>query len=318
VSGSIRRPRLASHRCQRAGAHAYLCACEGQGPSLNRREEAGPPSPAVLMEQGMVRLVGGRDRVAEAGQSSMTDGLTFEVVGGHPMLLRPCGVLTAMTGPQLRSALLDCLARQPAALVVDASELTLGPSPEDEIGLLALGNVARDGQRWPGTRIAVAASEQIHRAADRLGIEETVSWCPDRASAMTQLGAVSIPPTARARIVPDRDAPGHARTAVQEFCEHQGVGGDRETAQLVASELVTNAVVHAGTAIDLTLRLMSPVLHIAVRDGGPGRPKIADVDESSESGRGLLLVDALAASWGTFFPDSGKIVWATVRIRPVP
>jgi anti-sigma regulatory factor (Ser/Thr protein kinase) len=120
---------------------------------------------------------------------------------------------------------------------------------------------------------------------------------------------------ARRRIVPDRDAPGHARSAVQEFCQLHRVGGDRDAAQLVASELVTNAVVHAGTTIELTLRLMAPMLHIGVRDGGTGRPHVADVDESSESGRGLMLVDALASSWGTFFPDTGKVVWATVRVR---
>ena len=311
MTGSPRRPRLATYRCERAGAHAY----PGTDDDAGRRRRVALSSPAVLTWQGKARMVGGSDRVAEAGQSSMIDGLSFEVVAGHPLLLCPSGVLTTMTGPQLRTALLDCLAEQPAALVVDASKVTLGTSTDDEVGLLALGNVARDSQRWPGTRIAVAAGVELHQAANRLGIQDMVSWCPDRTSAMEQLGAVDVPPTARARIVADRDAPGNARSAVQDFCERQRVGGDREAAQLVASELVTNAVVHAGTAIDLTLRLVGPVLHIAVRDGGPGRPKIADVDESSESGRGLLLVDALAASWGTFFPDNGKVVWATVRVR---
>jgi anti-sigma regulatory factor (Ser/Thr protein kinase) len=245
----------------------------------------------------------------------MVGGLTFEVVSGHPMVLRPVGVLTAVTGPQLRNALLSCLADQPAALVVDASSLALGGQADDEIGLLPLGSVARESQRWPGTRIAVAAAVELQRAAARLGIQDAVAWCPDEASAVTEVGEVPVPPTARRRIVPDRDAPGHARTAVQEFCQRQGVGGDRDAAQLVASELVTNAVVHAGTAIDLTLRLVGSTLHIAVRDGGTGRPHVADVDESAESGRGLMLVDALASSWGTFFPDAGKVVWATVRVR---
>jgi anti-sigma regulatory factor (Ser/Thr protein kinase) len=267
------------------------------------------------MGQRVVRLSGGRDRVAEAGQSSVVGGLTFEVVGGHPVVLRPTGVLTAVTGPQLRNALLACLADQPAALVVDASSLVLGPTPDDEIGLLPLGSVARESQRWPGTRIAVAAGVELHRAAARLGIQDAVAWRPDEASAMTELGEVPFPPTVRRRIVPDRDAPGHARSAVQEFCQRLGVGGDRDAAQLVASELVTNAVVHARTTIDLTLRLMTPMLHVAVRDGGTGRPHVADVNESSESGRGLMLVDALASSWGTFFPDAGKVVWATVRVR---
>jgi anti-sigma regulatory factor (Ser/Thr protein kinase) len=245
----------------------------------------------------------------------MTGGLTFEVVAGHPVVLCPSGVLTAVTGPQLRTALLSCLADQPAALVVDASSLALGPAADDEMGLLGLGNAARESQRWPGTRIAMAAASELHLAAARLGIQDSVDWCPDVASAVTELRGVATPPTARERIASDRDAPSHARAAVQAFCERQRVGGDRDAAQLVASELVTNAVVHAGTSIDLTLRLVSSVLHIAVRDLGPGRPQIADIDESAESGRGLLLVDALASSWGTFFPDNGKVVWATVPVR---
>jgi anti-sigma regulatory factor (Ser/Thr protein kinase) len=248
----------------------------------------------------------------------LNGALSIRVEMGHPMVLSPSGVLTAVTGPQLRGALLNCLADQPAALVVDASSLSLGPDAEDEVGLLALGNVARESQRWPGTLIAVAAAEPLHRAADRLGMGEGLAWCPDRASAVTELGGVSVPPMARERIVADRDAPGRARAAVQEFCQRLRVGGDREAAQLVTSELVTNAVVHTGTKIDLTLRLVGASLHIAVRDGGPGRPRITDIDESSESGRGLLLVDALASSWGTFFPDDGKVVWATVRVRELP
>jgi len=65
------------------------------------------------------------------------------------------------------------------------------------------------------------------------------------------------------------------------------------------------------------LRLIPPLLHIAVRDTGPGEARIADiVDESSPSGRGLLLVDALATAWGSFVPNAGKVVWATIRVRP--
>jgi len=73
--------------------------------------------------------------------------------------------------------------------------------------------------------------------------------------------------------------------------------------------------VHAGTAIDLTLRFLPPLLHIAVRDLAGGIPRMTGVlDESAESGRGLLLVDALAVRWGSFVPHRGKIVWAQVRV----
>jgi len=95
----------------------------------------------------------------------------------------------------------------------------------------------------------------------------------------------------------------------------RGGAGDVNEKDRIIGLLGTLILEHAGTTIELTLRLMTPALHIAVRDGGTGRPHVADVDESSESGRGLMLVDALASSWGTFFPDTGKVVWATVRVR---
>jgi anti-anti-sigma regulatory factor len=244
----------------------------------------------------------------------MRGGLAFEVVRGHPVVLRAVGVLDALTAPDVRAALLSCLAEQPAALVLDAADLTVA----DEVGLTVLAGVARESDRWPGTRLAVAAGPELFAAAGRMGIHAALPFCPDLPTAIAHVQGVPVPPTVRVHIAPDRDAPGRARAAVKAFCEQQQVGGDRDAAQLVASELVTNAVVHAGTEIDLTLRLVSGLLHLAVRDGGPGRPTITSlVEESAESGRGLLLVDALAVTWGTFFPPTGKIVWATVRIRPL-
>jgi hypothetical protein len=244
----------------------------------------------------------------------MSGGLAFEVVRGHPMVLRPVGLLDALTAPDLRAALLSCLGEQPAALVVDASDLTVA----DEVGLTVLAGVARESERWPGTRLAVAAGSELSTAADRIGIRAVLTFCPDLDTAIAHVRSVPVPPTAHVHIAPDRDAPGRARAMVQAFCQEYRVGGDRDAAQLVASELVTNAVVHTRSAIDLTLRLISGLLHIAVRDGGSGRPTIASVvEESAESGRGLLLVDALAVAWGTFYPPTGKIVWATIRVRPV-
>jgi hypothetical protein len=149
-----------------------------------------------------------------------------------------------------------------------------------------------------------------------MGIAAHVRICPDRESALNEFARHPRLPRISRRIWPDRNAPAAARGVVQEFCEAQRIGGDRDAAQLIASELVTNAVVHAGTSMELTLRLVAPHLHIAVRDGGEGHPRInGAVDESAESGRGLLLVDALASAWGSLVPSTGKIVWATVRVR---
>jgi anti-sigma regulatory factor (Ser/Thr protein kinase) len=130
-------------------------------------------------------------------------------------------------------------------------------------------------------------------------------------------GSKATDPVRRCDLEPDVDAPRMARSVVAEFCATYGIGQEREVAELIASELVTNAVRHAGTPITLTLRLTGPLLRVSVRDGSNGQVQPVQLtDETAESGRGLSLVDALAFRWGTVFLHSGKTVWATVRVRP--
>jgi anti-anti-sigma regulatory factor len=247
-----------------------------------------------------------------AGTLLMGLRLSVEVKHTHPVaVIRPRGILDAVNAADLRAALLDCIAEQPAGAVIDASGLRLG----EDIALTVLAAVARQTEDWPGTRIALAgASTEIWLAAERLGVSRYLLMFPDAEAAFSQLTSGPHPPIRRARIEPDRNAPGLARTAVAEFCHDLGVR-DHDAAQLVASELVTNAVIHARTTIDLTLRFVAPVLHIAVRDRAGGMPRLTGiVDESSESGRGLLLVDALATRWGSLLPHGGKVVWAQMRL----
>lgn len=88
-----------------------------------------------------------------------------------------------------------------------------------------------------------------------------------------------------------------------------------ETAILIISELVTNAVVHApGDHVMCELREENGRLHIAVEDQGfgPTGPQLHRVSDD-EHGRGLLLVDALSSSWGTRDTSgygAGRVVWA--------
>jgi len=244
----------------------------------------------------------------------MSGVLSFDVEQRLPVVvIRPRGILDAYTAPDLRAGLLTCLVEQPACVVIDAADLAVG----DEIGLTALIGAAQQSERWPGSRFVISAGPGFATAAERMGVARHMTVCSSIEAAWKEANQWPEPPTARQRIAPDRNAPSVARAAVHEFCEDHFLGGSGDAAQLVASELVTNAVVHAGTPIDLTLRLVMPQLHIAVRDTGAGQARIAGaVDESSESGRGLLLVDALASSWGTLLPDVGKVVWAAVRVKP--
>lgn len=84
-----------------------------------------------------------------------------------------------------------------------------------------------------------------------------------------------------------------------------------DVAVLCVSELVTNAVLHAGTASDLTLTLDEATLTLVVRDyGGPARVEPGgDSDPLRVHGRGLQLVDALASRWGSERDEVGTTVW---------
>jgi len=102
-----------------------------------------------------------------------------------------------------------------------------------------------------------------------------------------------------------------------------------ETAELIVSELVTNAV-HASTGLTGSRRAgrwvpgTPPVrfwlasdrqrVLIQVGDASDRHPALQHTGPDAESGRGLLLVESLSAEWGSYLPErsSGKIVWAIV------
>lgn len=88
-------------------------------------------------------------------------------------------------------------------------------------------------------------------------------------------------------------------------------------ALLVATELVTNAFIHAGDRCQLSARLASGILRLEVRDQGPGVPDPRDSDVQAEGGRGLMLVSGLATAWGVdAMGTSGKVVWAELVSSP--
>ncbi|WP_322734543.1 ATP-binding protein [Streptomyces ferrugineus] len=103
-------------------------------------------------------------------------------------------------------------------------------------------------------------------------------------------------------------------------------GIDRLTtvAELVMSELVTNAVVHAwGPSLRVMVdRLADDTVYLAVVDRAPRRtPELRTAGPNDVTGRGLLLVDDIAARWGhdllgPHMRPWGKRVWAELRAAP--
>jgi len=85
-----------------------------------------------------------------------------------------------------------------------------------------------------------------------------------------------------------------------------------DSAELAASELITNALLHGGGRAEVRIRGIEGGLRIGVRDGETRAPLVAVTSEASMTGRGLRLVTALTARWGVTPLDDGKEVWAVV------
>jgi anti-sigma regulatory factor (Ser/Thr protein kinase) len=102
-----------------------------------------------------------------------------------------------------------------------------------------------------------------------------------------------------------------ARRFIAEFCiASQLSEDDCHTAALLTSELVTNAVRYGGSRATLEARRPGGVLRISVEDDNPELPEEGlSPPYRAESGRGIMLVDALAARWGVEKHSGGKAVW---------
>jgi anti-sigma regulatory factor (Ser/Thr protein kinase) len=143
---------------------------------------------------------------------------------------------------------------------------------------------------------------------------------------MTALTHTVCPPTC---IPFQRRYPAHpasvsrARHAIADAARH-GLDADSpdliDSINLLASELISNAVTHTGSEpddlIEVTLWISDHHLWLAVADNAPDQPTLRAPGDDATGGRGLLLVTAIAAAWGVLprATGTGKVVFAGLAL----
>ncbi|MEU8820793.1 hypothetical protein [Actinoplanes sp. NPDC048796] len=155
----------------------------------------------------------------------------------------------------------------------------------------------------PGTARLLRAGQGRVAVVDT--VEEALAIEPRRR--VTSISEMLLPVSGAAR---------HARDLATEACLRWGLDHLTGPAGLITGELVTNAVTHANTMIDLRLTRGRRYLIVAVRDGSsalPVLPPSGSLDPAAP--RGLLVVNAAALRWGTLPMTGGKVVRAALRVQ---
>ncbi|GGZ84473.1 hypothetical protein GCM10010389_23430 [Streptomyces echinoruber] len=107
----------------------------------------------------------------------------------------------------------------------------------------------------------------------------------------------------------------HARRFTRRTLRQWGVREETDVILLVVSELVTNALVHTDGPVRLYLTLLGNRLRVAVADTSPRTPvKPTRIGWEATGGRGILLVEAMSAAWGTVPAGGGKQVWSDILL----
>jgi anti-anti-sigma regulatory factor/anti-sigma regulatory factor (Ser/Thr protein kinase) len=231
------------------------------------------------------------------------------------------GSINLFTAPQVQRVLLKDLAERPYAIICDLS----GVEAIDPVCATVFSTVANHpSSDWPATAFLLCgARPPVAEVLERLAVPHFLPVYDSVEAALDQVAA--RPPFLRdeLRLAPTATAPAAARLYVRDVLQYWRLalpGQDViDRAELLADELVTNAIVHARTSLKLRLELHGDLLHIGVHDASPRLLRVVPDDPEAESGRGLRLVEQLSTAWGVHRGrDGGKVVWCTLRLWRQP
>ncbi|MEV6368269.1 ATP-binding protein [Micromonospora musae] len=250
------------------------------------------------------------ERPATVGQETASGPCRVEA-DESSAVVRVLGLLEPAGVPAVRDALLTRLSERPGPVVVDLTHLWVA----DPATRSVFADVQREVAGWPAAGLLLCDPAV---AGD--GPDPALAGVPVLPSLDAALAALARSPMAAvlsADFAPVVDAARQARGLVAEGCRRWGVPALVEVGGIAVTELVNNVVAHAGTPMTVRIAPAGEALHLSVRDHSPRPPAfVGPAATTSIGGRGLLLVDALADSWGSTPLPDGKLVWCVLPAAP--
>lgn len=221
---------------------------------------------------------------------------TLDIPGASAVLL---GVAAA-TAAGARSVICDLeglrdTPEQHLLTVFPATQHRIGPWPQHDLHL-------------------AAASPFLARQLRQVRIDRFVAVHPTLDDALSVTHALESALHRHLELAPDLDSPARARHCLDALPK-AGFKVWHDPAELVISELTTNALRHTSKPFTLALALMPTQLLISVTDATRQEPILRPVRYASGGGRGMQLVDAVSHSWGVrLIHQGGKSVWASIAV----
>lgn len=178
---------------------------------------------------------------------------------------------------------------------------------------------------WPGALTVAHGQEHgqregcLHQAAPQIADVYVATWRRPRdlAEALAALGRVSHH-AASFVLAGGVDAAGEARRRLRALAQRWGALDSACVAELLLSELVTNASRHGAPPIEVRVSLADRCLRLIVGDRGQALPFVVPAGARGDHGRGLVLVGALSRAWGVVVRPGAKDVWVVLEEVAAP
>jgi serine phosphatase RsbU (regulator of sigma subunit)/anti-sigma regulatory factor (Ser/Thr protein kinase) len=308
------------------GHDTHAAAVMGQLRIVLRAYAAEGHPPATVMARASVFLHElDTDRFATClyAEADLATGVVQVVRAGHidPLVRRPdrtCRRITVEGGLPLG------LSAEFGSLDYPVSTLELDPGHTLLLctdGLVEQPGADLDDGMRDLTELIASGPEDVRRLADMLiDLAEERGGDDDVALLLLHRRGLDAPQDGgrlQQHVAPgDPEALREARHMIRAAVRAWGAQGRADEVELVADELMTNALMHTEGAAIVTLRALGGGrrLRVEVEDSSSALPRRREAGESGVSGRGLLLVELLTDDWGVEARGGGKCVWCEFEV----